>query len=488
MINFTARQTQADNSNLQKNKTISTLTTSVINASLSGIKEGVCSSILYDNYFDHSNDLCIQFNYQKIYEAISEFYFPLLNNINNSPENKININSLLNRLVSCIQNKKSLFAFNCKEENSEHLLKTAKEYENILLSLFVFYFQLKMKLNFTLSSVTIHLSSFFTNLKFCFNVLYKVCLLSLFAYDDVNSEKKHIISFKELCTKYVDNYFLTSPYYNKSNDYIIEHIPYELDSIKQTLLIVAFDLISNYYNSTFSFGSKLINEKSITQISLFEKIFTYLNNYNGMLFHSCEDIPQEMLNIFTYLQSHTKVKEPFLPKLNSLQYSYTLIFDLDETLVHCSINDNNAIKIRPYAKELLLNLSKYFEIVLFTASVEEYAEIVIKNFEGIHYKLYRKHTTKAVNKYGKEFYIKDLSKIGRSLLKVCLIDNNKDSFLLQPENGLEISSYYGDGNDKELYFLQNDLMEIYHKDENDIRKVLVDIRTNMKRRYEQLSN
>ena len=91
-------------------------------------------------------------------------------------------------------------------------------------------------------------------------------------------------------------------------------------------------------------------------------------------------------------------------------------------------------------------------------------------------------------KSGKEFYIKDLSKIGRSLLKVCLIDNNKDSFLLQPENGLEISSYYGDDNDKELYFLQKDLMEIYHKDENDIRKVLVDIRTNMKRRYEQLIN
>ena len=35
-------------------------------------------------------------------------------------------------------------------------------------------------------------------------------------------------------------------------------------------------------------------------------------------------------------------------------------------------------------------------------------------------------------------FIKDLSKLGRDLTKILIIDNNKDNFSLQPENGLHI--------------------------------------------------
>jgi len=74
----------------------------------------------------------------------------------------------------------------------------------------------------------------------------------------------------------------------------------------------------------------------------------------------------------------------------------TLFFDLDETLVHCNETPSlpcdvvleitvskfqtvkAGINIRPYAKELLRNLSKYFEIIIFTASHSCYAEKVIE--------------------------------------------------------------------------------------------------------------
>jgi CTD small phosphatase-like protein 2 len=73
----------------------------------------------------------------------------------------------------------------------------------------------------------------------------------------------------------------------------------------------------------------------------------------------------------------------------------TLIFDLDETLIHCTDAQKTegeislpivfpngesitaGINIRPYAKYVLEELSKYFQIVVFTASHACYANKVI---------------------------------------------------------------------------------------------------------------
>ena len=72
-------------------------------------------------------------------------------------------------------------------------------------------------------------------------------------------------------------------------------------------------------------------------------------------------------------------------------------------------------------------------------------------------------------------YIKDLSKLGRDLSKVVIVDNNKDNFSLQPENGLFISSYFGEQNDNELYLLCGDLMKIIEVQPDDIRPLIKEI-------------
>ena len=304
-----------------------------------------------------------------------------------------------------------------------------------------------------------------------------------------------MLSFKNLCMKYVNNYFTKSKYYNKPLSYIIEHIPNEMHIIEHLLLSILNELINNYHSSIYGISSSLLNKTFLKQINLFEKFYSILNNKSSF-YTSTEGDSNEMLSILNSFQNNMIVKEPFLPKLNTLQYKYTIVFDLDETLIHCSkdlnINSNTIttvvqpiIKIRPYAIKLIVYLSQYFELVLFTASIEEYADIVSKCFDKyIHYKLYRKHTTKVINENGKEIYVKDLRKLGRCLNNICIVDNNQDSFLFQKENGLEISGFYGDDNDKELLYLQNDLMSIYHDDVDDIRCSLKTIRDNMKKRYE----
>ena len=215
----------------------------------------------------------------------------------------------------------------------------------------------------------------------------------------------------------------------------------------------------------------LMTEKSLDEAntSFYTKLKYYFNLY---------------LSNFLLLLEKNKVKPPFLPKLDTNKYKYTLVLDLDETLVHYIEEENSAyVQVRPYADYFLKELSKYFEIVLFTAAEEDYTDIVLKELNKNNYishVLCRKYTELNNNSY-----IKDLSKLGRDLSKVCIVDNNKDNFCLQPENGLFISSYYGEQNDNELYLLCGDLMKIIEIQPDDIRTVIKEIDIIMQRRYSE---
>ena len=187
---------------------------------------------------------------------------------------------------------------------------------------------------------------------------------------------------------------------------------------------------------------------------------------------------------FKILIEKNKVKPPFLPPLDTTKYKYTLVLDLDETLVHYIEEENRAyVQVRPYADYFLSEMGKYFEIVIFTAAAEDYADIVLNELDknnSIKFKLYRKHTEQING-----IFIKDLSKLGRDISKIIIIDNNKDNFSLQPENGLHICSFLGDQNDDELYSLSEDLMKIVNSKKSYIRPIIKQIDNIMKNRYEK---
>ena len=130
----------------------------------------------------------------------------------------------------------------------------------------------------------------------------------------------------------------------------------------------------------------------------------------------------------------------------------------------------------------LNEMAKYFELIIFTAAAEDYADIVLNELDKnkvINYKLYRKHTEQING-----VFIKDLSKLVRDLSKTLIVDNNKDNFNLQPENGLHICSFIGDQNDDELYSLSGDLMKIIEANKKDIIPIVKEISIIMKKRYE----
>jgi CTD small phosphatase-like protein 2 len=68
--------------------------------------------------------------------------------------------------------------------------------------------------------------------------------------------------------------------------------------------------------------------------------------------------------------------------------------------------------------------------------------------------------------------VKDLSLLGRDMNKTIIIDNISDNFILQPDNGIFISTWYDDMSDNFLEEISPLLIEIAEKKLPDVRKGL----------------
>ncbi|KAL5488945.1 hypothetical protein EMCRGX_G017974 [Ephydatia muelleri] len=142
-----------------------------------------------------------------------------------------------------------------------------------------------------------------------------------------------------------------------------------------------------------------------------------------------------------------------------------VIIDLDETLVHSSFKPvNNADFIvpveidnvvhqvyvlkRPYCDEFLKRMGEMFECVLFTASLAKYADPVanlLDKYNAFSARLFRESCV-----FHRGNYVKDLSRLGRDLTKVVIIDNSPQSYIFHPNNAVPVTSWFEDRNDTEL--------------------------------------
>ena len=177
---------------------------------------------------------------------------------------------------------------------------------------------------------------------------------------------------------------------------------------------------------------------------------------------------------------------PYLPSKNiNDKREYTLVLDLDETLIHY-IEENNIcyVKVRMGTENFIRKISKYCEIVIFTASTSNYADYILDQFDcknSIDFRLYRQHTKLIDNNS-----VKDLSLLNRDLSKIIIIDNIEENYMLQPMNGLNILDFEGDENDNELNYLLDDLNKVVSKKGIDVRVYLPEIRKKMLQRYSHI--
>lgn len=161
----------------------------------------------------------------------------------------------------------------------------------------------------------------------------------------------------------------------------------------------------------------------------------------------------------------------------------TLILDLDETLIHSMskggrMSTGHMVEVRlnttyvvggqtavgpqhpilywvnkrPYCDEFLRRVCKWYNLVVFTASVQEYADPVIdwleqeRKFFSARY--YRQHCT-----FRQGAFIKDLSSVESDLSSVMILDNSPLSYLFHQDNAIPIQGWINDPTDTDLMHL-----------------------------------
>ena len=213
--------------------------------------------------------------------------------------------------------------------------------------------------------------------------------------------------------------------------------------------------------ATFNFYLKKISNVSIKALNdFFKKIVTIDCSKNG----------ESLTFVITSKTSMPNISYPYLPSKTSSKV-FTMVLDLDETLISFKLNETGKgmIIFRPGLDQFLNELSALYEMVVFTAGTQEYADPILDEIENTNKfftkRLYRQHTVIIENGI-----VKDLSKLGRDLSKVVIIDNMPQNFRLQKENGIFIKNYYGeDSNDTALIDLIPILKAIASDPNNDVR-------------------
>ena len=247
----------------------------------------------------------------------------------------------------------------------------------------------------------------------------------------------------------------------------------------------------------------------------------YPGNYDNYIQTSLTHISQLRKIRFDYALSDKKIYEGVPDYTNKIKPDKKiLLIDLDETLIHSDfsleyLNDKKVkydtiikfketesdfeenyedyydmrrkklkrelfneekeykvgVFIRKGAKEFLTEVSKYFVVGIFTASVKDYADAVIDyldpNKNLIKFRLYRNNCINLNDK----IFVKDLRIIkGIDIKDIILLDNSIYSFAAQINNGILVNSFFNDKNDIELYNVLGYLLNFLVK-ADDVRVI-----------------
>lgn len=164
----------------------------------------------------------------------------------------------------------------------------------------------------------------------------------------------------------------------------------------------------------------------------------------------------------------------------------TLVLDLDETLVHCTVEPIEKpdmkfpvtfngilydvyVRKRPYLDYFFEAVCRTFEVVVFTASQKVYADVLLDLLDPenkyIKHRLFRESCVLVQGNY-----LKDLHVCGRNYKTMVLVDNSPHAYGFQIENGIPIESWFDDDTDTELLKLVGFLRKAFAG--NDVRPVI----------------
>ena len=338
----------------------------------------------------------------------------------------------------------SIYEINTMIKN--HFHQILKEISNPLLNIFETFIKEEINLNYP-ELITINLRPDFND---HYNKLHKN---QKFTHNYKNSELISLIS------KNLDKCINSMKYYSTLN-------------LKYAQIKAFGDALNQLL---YSLDRKSLNQ--FATIALKVLLFGELDANKNKSMQNCLPSNLNLQKNINNIQMGSSIKNnikdfpPFLPPINP-KYKYTLVLDMDETLIYYFFtNTSGMFFVRPYCFEFLKELNDLYEIVTFTAGTKDYADNILNILDIdnniIKYRLYRHHTTL----FGCSV-CKDLSKLGRDLSKVIIIDNLKENFRMQPNNGIFIKTWTNDINDVQFKDLLKILKDIVSFNVNDVRPII----------------
>ena len=265
-------------------------------------------------------------------------------------------------------------------------------------------------------------------------------ILSRTGLNNLNENEIKEIIYQN-CTNIAKNITEILNYYKTIND------PYYLDFYEIFCILsrITEKEINNY------FCTHLFNSKA-PKNTLSQKINSIIIPHNNTI-NSDVELLEYKKNRFRppYISTPTNKK-------------YTLVLDLDKTLI--SLDENNPNKIynlRPGLLSFLNTLKPIYELISFTNESKEVSDSLLKEIESnkkfFDFNLYKEHNILI----GRNL-VKDISKIGRDIKRIIIVDKLYENIKATPQNGILIKPYFGerDKNDTVLFELKK-LLILFHK-------------------------
>ncbi|XP_039122164.1 uncharacterized protein LOC120258796 [Dioscorea cayenensis subsp. rotundata] len=280
---------------------------------------------------------------------------------------------------------------------------------------------------------------------------------------------------------------VTCPYYEQINDDIL------LDTSEKYMKL---PFLESTIETTNTHDGTCIEDAVVDS----DDAYLYLaihqlksSDQEGLAYHSgdlaeteCFDPQLIFKNLPDLPEAVSSIRPILLPNETQKKKSITLVLDLDETLVHSTLEPCEDadfsfpvffnlkqhmvyVKRRPYLQIFLERVAQMFEIIVFTASQSIYAEQLLDILDPdkmlIGRRIYRESCI-----FSDGSYTKDLTVLGIDLAKVAIIDNSPQVFRLQVNNGIPIMSWFDDPSDHALLSLLPFLETLV--DADDVRPII----------------
>ena len=153
---------------------------------------------------------------------------------------------------------------------------------------------------------------------------------------------------------------------------------------------------------------------------------------------------------------------------------HTLVLDLENTLVHSTWDRKYGWRHakRPGVDKFLLDMAQYYEIVLYSPSIDAVADPVVTSLDKsgcIMHRLYRDATY-----YKDGVHMKDLKRLNRNINRMVVLDDDPAESALNPENLIRIKPFSdpNDRDDNTLARITPFLIEIARENYSNIPELL----------------